>query len=155
MFILKIVLLTLIIYSTISTLVFILSKENEEIIIFFGLGIVGTILYFICRTFGKIRKYFKYHYKKRSIFQDKTGNKYICSVNEASDIMCLQSYIIIKRYAHQSEWEGLPEIPKDVILQSKRTCKYCKYDDMCGEEYDYILCNHSENGIEYDKFEKK
>ncbi len=47
MFILKIVLLTLILYSTVSTLVFILSKENETIITFFGLGIVGTILYFI------------------------------------------------------------------------------------------------------------
>ena len=155
MFILKIALLTLILYYTVSTLIFILSKENEKIIIFFGLGIVGTILYFICRTIGKIRNYFKYHYKKRSIFQDKTGDKYISSVDEASDIMCLQSYKIIKRYAHQSEWKGLPEIPKDVILQSKRTCKYCKYDDECSKEYDHILCNRTENGIEYNKFEKK
>lgn len=154
MFILKIILLTLILYSTISTLVFILSKENEKLITFFGLGVVGTILYFICRTICKIRNYFKYHYKKRFIFQDKTGNKYICSVDEASDIMYLQLYKIIKRYAHQSEWKGLPKIPKDAILQSKRTCKYCKYDDKCGE-YDYILYNRSENGIEYNKFEKK
>lgn len=155
MFILKIVFLTLILYSTISTLVFILSKDNETIIIFFGLGIAGTILYFICRIIGKIRNYFKYHYKKRSIFQDKTGDKYICSIDQASDIIYLQSYKMVKRYANQSEWEGLPEIPKDAILQSKRTCKYCKYDDKCGE-YDDIKCNRTYNGIiEYNKFEKK
>ena len=41
---LYITLLTLIVYSTIATVIYILSGENEDILLLFGLGIIGLLL---------------------------------------------------------------------------------------------------------------
>ena len=42
--VLHIILSTLIIYSAIATVIYMLSGENENIILIFGLGIVGLLL---------------------------------------------------------------------------------------------------------------
>lgn len=159
---LYIVLITLIAYSIISTLAYIISKDNENVAIMFGLGIFGLSLWGILTVIRKINKKFKYHIGKRSIFKEKsTGNKYKCKVKNASDVEWISGYKIIKRYAPKSEWVDIPDFSKEFIENSKINCDHCKHNNagecMCDYPYDRVRCRHNEWGavIEFDKFEKK
>lgn len=159
MYTFKIILFTLIIYSIIATLSFIISKENEDILILFGLGIVGITLVSIIDAISLIANYFKYHAGKRSIFECiETGEKYKCKVKEAKDISWLSEYKLIKRYATKADWKSLPNFGEDIIEKSKKNCCNCKYDKECVCDFPYnrIKCKHDEYGtvIEFDKFEK-
>lgn len=157
-----IVLITLVAYSIISTLTYIISKDNEDIAIAFGLGIFGLTLCGILKIIRKIRDKFKYHIGKRSIFEEEsTGNKYKCKVKDASDVEWMSGYKIIKRYAEKSEWVDIPDFSNDFIKQSKINCDHCKYNNagecMCDYPYDGVRCKHDEWGavLEFDKFESK
>lgn len=157
-----IVLITLVVYSLVSTIVFIITKENEDITMGFGLGIVGLILIGITKTIRKIRNSFKYHIGKRSIFiEEKTGNKYKCKTRDTNDVCWVIGYSLIKRYATKSEWQNISDFSKEFIKNSKRNCDNCKYNDsckfnMCRKSLDTIRCQHDSFGIvtEFDKFEK-
>ena len=155
-----IVLLTLVIYSLIGTVSYIITKDNEDVAIAFGLGIVGLTLSAILKIIRKIINKFKYHINKRSIFEEKsTGNKYKCKVKDASDIEWIDDYQILKRYAQKSEWVNIPDFSKEFILNSKKNCNNCKHDKecMCDYPYDRVRCKHDEWGtvLEFDKFESK
>lgn len=158
-----IVLLTLIVYSLVCTVLYIITKENEDVAIAFGLGIVGLTLSVILKIVHKIINKFKYHINKRSIFeQTSTGNKYKCRVKDAEDIRCwIEGYKMLKRYATKSEWIGIPDFSKEFILNSKKNCDNCKHDNpsecMCDYPYDRVRCKHDERGavLEFDKFESK
>ena len=157
-----IVLLTLVVYSLISTVVFIISKENEDVIVAFGLGIVGLILAGLCRIIRWIIFKFKYRIGKRSIFEEtSTGNKYKCKVKDSNDIDWVPGYKMIKRYATKSEWINIPDFNKELIMRSKINCNNCKHDKpdecRCGYPYDRVKCKHDEWGavLEFDKFESK
>ena len=157
-----IVLITLVAYSIISTLTYIISKDNEDIAIAFGLGIFGLTLCGILKIIRKIRDKFKYHIGKRSIFEEEsTGNKYKCKVKDASDVEWMSGYKIIKRYAEKSEWVDIPDFSNDFIKQSKINCDHCKYNNagecMCDYPYDGVRCKHDEWGavLEFDKFASK
>ena len=155
-----IILLTLLIYSFVSTIVFVLTKENEDVAIAFGLGIVGLTLFCIVRIIYKIKNKFKYHVNKRSIFEEKsTGKKYKCKVKEASDVEWISGYKIVKRYAKKQEWIDIPDFSKEFIDKSKHNCDNCKYDKqcVCDFPYDKIKCKHDEYGIvvEFDKFAQR
>lgn len=63
--------ITLSIYSLISTIVYIVSGENENVIVAFGLGIFGLILIGVTKAINKIKDLYKYHIGKRSIFEEK------------------------------------------------------------------------------------
>lgn len=158
-----IVLITLIIYSLVSTVLFIITKENEDVAIAFGLGIVGLTLVGILQIIRKIANKFKYHIGKRSIFvEESTGNKYKCKVKDAEDIHhWVEGYKLIKRYAVKSEWIDIPDFSAEFISNSKKNCDNCKHDKpeecMCDYPYDRVRCKHDEYGrvLEFDKFEKK
>ena len=158
---LNIIIITLLIYSLITTIAYIISGENENVLIAFGLGIVGLFLLGICELIRKIRKLFKYRIGKRSIFEEDTiGGDWIkCKTKHTDDILWMpDNYKLIKRYASKSEWKGLPDFSKEFIEKSKRNCDHCKYDKecLCDFPYDKVKCKHNGYGtvIEFDKFEK-
>lgn len=116
-----IILTTLVVYSLVSTIVFIITKENEDIIMGFGLGIIGLILIGVTKIIRKIRNSFKYHIGKRSIFIEKsTGNKYKCKTKDTNDINWVSDYELIKRYATKSEWRNILDFSKEFIGNSKK-----------------------------------
>ena len=154
-----IVLITLVVYSLISTIIYLIA-DNEDIIIAFGLGITGLILTGIMKIIYKIRDLFRYHISKRSIFEEKSsGNKYKCKTSDTSDIQWVSGYKLIKKYASKYEWINIPDFSKTFVENSKRNCDRCKYDEECGGEHsnENIKCKHDECGkvLEFDKFEKR
>ena len=156
------VLITLIAYSIISTLAYIISKDNEDVAIAFGIGIFGLTLYGLLMIVCKIINKLKYHIGKRSIFvEESTGNKYKCKVKDASDVEWMVGYKMLKRYAKKSEWIDIPDFSKEFIEKSKINCDHCKYniagECMCDYPYDKVRCKHDEFGavLEFDKFKIK
>lgn len=154
-----IVVFTLVIYSTIGTIVFILSLENEDVGIAFGLGIVGLTLAGMIKIIRFIKCKFKYHIGKRSIFEEEfTGIKFKCKTKDAEDIMWVNGYKLIKRYATKPEWDGIPDFSEEFINKCKINCDNCKHDKECSDiDVNRIKCKHNEwgNVLEFDKFEKK
>ena len=154
------VLLTLLIYSLIATIVYIISGENDEILEAFGLGIVGLGFLGVVNTIRGIKHYIKYNCEKRSIIKKvSNGALYRCKTKDTEDIRCwVSGYELVKRYAPKSEWKGLPDFSKEFIDKSKRNCNHCKYDKECDCDfpYDNIKCKHDKYGLvlEFDQFEK-
>ena len=106
----KIAILTLVIYSLISTILFIITKENEDILCVFGLGICGWILWAVIRVIRKIINYFKYSMGKRAIVRDINTNKLYKTKSSNPIIWESSQYRIVKRYATKNEWKDLPSI---------------------------------------------
>lgn len=163
MSVLYIVIITLVAYSTIATLVYIISKENETVAIAFGLGVVGLTLAGVLNIIRAIKRQFKYNIGLRSIFLEaSTGNKYKCKVKDSEDIRCwVEGYDLLMRYAPISEYIDIPDFSKEFIANSKRNCDHCKHDVegecVCSYPYDGVRCKHDEYGrvLEFDKFESK
>lgn len=154
-----IILLTLIIYSLIATIVITATNENDNLILAFALGITGGIITLVICIIRKTYNYFKYHYNKRSIFEEiDTEQYYKCKIKDANDICWSSEYSLIRRYAPKSRWKDLPDFSKEFIEKSRRNCDHCRYDKecLCDFPYDKIKCKHNEFGrvIEFDKFEK-
>lgn len=154
-----IVLITLVVYSLISTIVYVITKGNEDVFFAFGLGITGLIMLGIMKAICKVRDLFKYRIGKRSIFEEEgTGNKYKCKLKDTKDVQYWTScYKLIKRYATKSEWVGIPDFSEEFMENSKKNCDHCKHDNECQREpYTRVKCKHDEYGcvIEFDKFEK-
>ena len=151
--------LTLIIYSLISTVVFVITKENEDVLAIFGLGIVGLVLLCITNIIYKIKNKLKYHINKRSIFEEvATGNKYKCKVSDSHNVDWVPGYRLVKRYASRSEYIDIPDFSKDFIEKSRKNCDNCKYNKECDYNYprNTIKCKNDYGIIiEFDKFEKK
>ena len=155
-----IILLTLVLYSFIATVGFIVSGENEDVAIAFGLGIFGLTLLGLCgvlrKIIGKLR-----NINKRSIFENRdTGEKFKCKLKYTHDIEWLKGYKLVRRYADKSEWECIPDFSEEFIINSKRNCDNCKHDKECTcDYYPYttIKCKHDEYGrvLEFDEFEEK
>lgn len=151
-------LMTLVLYSTISTLIFFIKKEDENVLLLAGLGIVGSIVTLIFETIGEINRLLKYHIGKRSIYENvHTNEKYKCKVSCNDDMDWNNDYKLIRRYAVKKEWDGIPDIPEDVIEKSKINCSNCKYYDWCGQFGHEVKCKTDFYGKveEFDKFEKK
>lgn len=154
-----IVLITLVAYSLVSTILY-LFTDNEDIVIVFGLGIVGLTLSGIMKIIHKIKNLFKYHIDKRSIFEEvSSGNKYKCKTGDTDDIQWVSGYKLIKRYACKSEYINVPNFTKTFIENSKKNCDRCKYDKECDGSHsnENIKCKHDEYGkvLEFDKFIKR
>ena len=154
-----IILLTLVIYSLICTIVYVVTNENEEVAIAFGLGGIGLSLSGLCKIYYKIKNKLKYHIGKRSIFEERaTGKKYKCKTKDACDIEWLADYKIVKRYADKNIWKDIPDFSEEVIACSKINCDNCKYVHDCNYEYpiNTVKCkNDCGTVIEFDKFEKR
>lgn len=154
-----IVLITLAIYSLVSTILYLIT-DNEDIVIAFGLGFVGLTLSGIMKIIHKIKNLFKYYIGKRSIFEEvSSGNKYKCKTSDTNDIQWVSDYKLIKRYAAKPEWTDIPDFNKEFVENSKINCDHCKHNKECECEYPYIKvrCKHDGYGtvLEFDKFEKK
>lgn len=154
--VLIIVVYTLIIYSFISTILFLSFKENETIYIYFGAGIVGLIFWGTTLLASKIMDLFKYHIGKRSIFKSNiTGEKYKCRVGYTRDIEYMNNNLtLIKRYAKKGEWVDIQNFSNEIIKNRKRNCSHCKYEDECGASFSEPKCKHDKYGsiLEYDRF---
>lgn len=156
-----IALTTLIVYSLISFLIYLITYENENVLFVFGLGIIGLIVVALSKIHHMITNQFKYHIGKRSIFENKeTGKKYKCKTKYTSDIMWSNVYKLVRRYATKLEYEGIPDFPDDFIKMSKVNCSHCKHNKKCDydyDKYDNVRCKHDDDCeiLEFDKFEKK
>lgn len=155
---LNIIIATLLAYSLISTLVYIILRENETVLEAFGLGIVGLLLSGIMAVVRKVIFQLKYRIGKRSIIEECNGLRYQCKPQDTDDITGWKDgYKLIKRYASKSEWKDLPAYSKEFIEECKRNCDHCKYNDECNRGKTYVKCEHDEYGvvIEFNKFEKE
>lgn len=138
---------------------YIISGEDEDVIVAFRLGIVGLSLLGITRIIFKIRNLFKCHIGKCSIFEEESsGNKYKCNTKDTNDIQWVSGYKLIRRYVAKSECVSIPDFSKSFVENSKRNCDHCKHDKGCECEYPYtkVRCKHDEfdTVLEFDKFEK-
>lgn len=155
-----IILITLVVYSLISTIMYIIVREDDVVLVVFGLGIVGLLFFAVIGIIQKIVKLFKYHINKRSIFEEESsGNKYKCKTSYTNDIRLVPGYKLIKRYVSKSECIDIPDFSKEFVENSKKNCDHCKYDKECECEYPYtkVRCKHDGYGtvLEFDKFVKK
>lgn len=71
----KLVLIIWFLYSLVSTILYI-AFDNDTITGLIAVGPVGWILSVIVVLVDKVRRFFKYHYKKMSIWDDGNGNLY-------------------------------------------------------------------------------
>ena len=163
--VLNIILLTLLSYSFIATMTYILSKENDDILAAFGLGCFGLSLVFIVRLIRKISKLIKYS-KLCSLYKEtNTGNVYKCKTKDSHNMDWMQDYEIVKRYKKITECEDIPWVSKEVLEKSRINCDNCIYDNVCDGSiysdgswnYHGIKCKHDKYGavVEFDKFVKK
>lgn len=151
---LTIVILTLFVYSIISTTIYLLSKQNEDVLEVFGLGIFGMILVGISKLYWNIKQFFRCNYQKRTLFQDnKTKTIYKCKNKDTHNIYW-GDYKLIKRYTKKNEWKDIPDLPDDVMKKLKINCENCIYNKDCEKN---VKCKHDNYGtvIEFDQFKKK
>lgn len=93
---LQVILATLIIYSAISSALYIALNENDNVLILFGLGITGILTFGIFWSGNKIRQILKYHAGKRSIFDNlDDGKRYKCRVGQAKNVQWLDNYKLV------------------------------------------------------------
>lgn len=127
----KIVIITLLIYSAISTAVYLISRQNDEILCHFGLGIVGNILVFICYVIDKIHHFIKYYNIRSIMCIESTGELRYCKLKDTSDIYLYhKGYKLKKRYAKKEEWKTLKPFDQEFINYCKRNCSRCIHDDV-------------------------
>lgn len=143
---------TLLIYSAISTVVYLLTDQNENILCHFGLGIVGNILVFVCYLINKIHRFIKYYNVRSIILVEDTGELKYCKLSDTEDIYFYhKGYKLKKRYAPKEEWKNLTTFDSSFILQCKRNCSHCIHDgNEC--DSDRGLCTDFDN---YEKFKQK
>lgn len=148
----KIVITTLLIYSAISTAIYLLTKQNDEILCHFGLGIVGNILVFICYVIDKIHRFIKYYNIRSIICIESTGELRYCKLKDTDDIYFYhKGYELKKRYAKKDEWKKLKPFEQEFIKYCKRNCGRCIHDDIeCDSNRG--ICTDYDN---YEKFQKK
>lgn len=111
-----IIFLTLLIYSGIATILFLLFDEKEDILFWFGLGIVGLGVVALAIIIRKLLKFFKYELGKRTIFVElETGNKYKCKTKERENYnFDIDGYKMVTRYAQKKEWKDIPDFPLEI-----------------------------------------
>ena len=155
---LNIIILTLLVYWTIATIVIVVSNENDDVIAAFAFGIVGGLLILVMSTLRKLLFYFKNRFRRCSVFQEEaTYKNYKCNPKYTDDVLWVQGYKLIRRYAHISEHKDIPYFSQEFIEQAQRNCEHCKYNDECERGKAYVKCKHDEWGVvtEFDQFEKK
>ena len=135
----KVVLIIWFVYSLIST-VLVLSLDRDTLTTFLATGPVGLVLFCILKLWYKIQTYFRYHYKKMSIWDDGNGNLYRAKPEMYQDIRyCKLSkgYKIVKRYATKSEWKDLPTFSDEFLKICLINCDRCIYIKECDKRRDH------------------
>lgn len=148
--------ITLLCYSGVATIVYLLAGQREEVAALFGLGIVGGIILLITKFGNALCGIYKYRIGKRSIFvEDSTGTKYKCKTAETDNIILwTEGYTLQKRYATKCEWQDVPDFNTDFLDTAKINCDNCKYDNECRK---HLKCTHDDFGavLEFNMFEKR
>lgn len=154
---LYVALITLVVYSAVSTLAYIVSEQNDEVLTIFGIGVVGLLLVLVVAVGEKVISIFKYRIGKRSIFEEKsTGNKYKCKTRNTDDIIEITSgYKLVKRYAKKDMWIDIPDFSKELIKDSRINCGNCLYRNDCANLLLKCTCDKYGNILQYDKFEER
>ena len=153
------VIITLLIHSLIGTIIYIVTNENDDFAAYYTIGIIGWIVSGFCYLVRLIKRW-NFNHDKRSIFEDKNGNRFYCKVKYANDFNW--HYDMIKRYATKDEWQDLTPFIKEQIELAQINCDRCKYDgsctfDMWRASLDKIKCKHDNFGMvtEFNKFDRK
>ena len=152
------VIIGLTVYSFISTITICITNEDEDVIMYFALGICGLILNCTCWCISKVIHWHKYHDKRSIIINKETMERKWCKLKDADDIIGWhEGYNFIKRYSDKSEWNKLESFSDEFIEWSKQNCDNCKYDKECGKGNYNIKCKHDiyDSVLEYDAFEFK
>lgn len=96
---LLIVIVTLLVYWTISTILFIVTNENDDVTLYLGIGLVGAAVIGFCWVVKKIIRWKKYHNKRSIILVEDTGEHKWCKLKDTNDIYAWhKGYKLIKRY---------------------------------------------------------
>lgn len=157
----KLVLIIWLLCSLVSTILYI-AFDNDTLTGLLAVGPVGWILSVIVILVDKVRRFFKYHYKKMSIWDDGNGNLYYVTPKMYWDIIhceLAKGYKLVKRYAPKSEWKDLQTFPDDFLEACLLNCKHCVHREECDANYEHgkpILCKvekYSGAIVEYDHYE--
>ncbi len=155
----SVILLTLIVYSAVTTAVYLISEQflspeiSDNVECFLAVGIAGVALWVVLAAVRGIKSLFGRHIGRRSIFEDReTGQRYKCRTGRADDFEALHGFRPVKRYAAKKEWRDVPDFPQDVEEASRKICRYCRHDDECDCE---VRCSRDEYGfLKHDRFER-
>lgn len=156
----KLVLIIWLLCSLVSTILYI-AFDNDTVTGLLAVGPVGWILSIICFLVNKIHRFFKYHFKKMSIWDDGEGNLYCVTPKMNQDIVhceLAKGYKLVKQYASKSEWKDLETFPDEFLEACLINCRHCVHRDGCDARYERglsILCKTNEIGciIEYDCYQ--
>lgn len=150
--VIKIIIITLLIYSSVSTMIYFFTNQNDDILCCFGLGIVGNALVLISYLISKVLHFLKYHNLRSIIRIEDTGELKYCKLSDTDDIYFYhRRYKLEKRYAKKEEWKNLSPFNSTFILSCKRNCNYCEHNRIeC--DSDRYLCQDFDN---YEKFQEK
>lgn len=137
-----IVVITLTVYSAISCVAYMISRENDDVLVFFGGGIVGWFIYATAATIRKLKGWYR-NKDKRSVIQCPNGELKYCLLRDADDIYCWHNgYSLKKRYADKNEWRHLNSFSKDDLQQFKKNCDSCIHNrkECSDESIEACLC---------------
>ena len=154
--------ITLFLHSFIGTVIYITSRENEDITEIWAIGVIGWVILGFFQIVMAVQKLIKHHTKRAIVENEETGIQYWCYSKDVDGLWHWRDgWKVIGRYMTKDKWQNLNYVGDNVIQDSKRNCGNCKYDGSCtfdyyGEVPDKIRCKHDERGIvtEFDKFEK-
>ena len=156
----KLVLIIWLLCSLVSTILYI-AFDNDTVTGLLAVGPAGWVLSVIVFLIDSVGRFFKYHFKKMSIWDDGNGNLYYVTPKMNWDIRhceLAKGYKLVKRYAPKSEWKDLKTFPDDFLEACLLNCKHCVHREECDandERGQSILCKTDEFGtiVVYDHYE--
>lgn len=145
-------------WSVLGTVTFLCTRENENVAIWFGMGVVGWVLMGAIKIIRHIKKAIS-RKGNRAVFENKkTGERNWANLKDTDDILWNGNYKLIQRYAPAEVWKQYKSFSQEFISASKDNCGNCKYERDCDRDYPYekVKCKNV-NGvvIEFDRFERK
>lgn len=157
----KLVLIIWFLYSLVATILYI-TLDNDTVTGLLAVGPVGWVLSVIVFLIDSVGRFFKYHFKKMSIWDDGNGNLYYVTPKMYWDIRhceLAKGYKLVKRYASKSEWKNLQTFPDEFLEACLINCRHCVHREECDVNYEHgkpILCKvekYSGAIVEYDHYE--
>ena len=157
----KVVIITLVIYSCIGLLIYIVTDGFSYALDLWGLGIFGLFFLCVCEFLCLIDFVKTYLVSKRrcSIFEEESSHeKFKCAVDDTGDVSRLPGYKLVADSILRKFCTEIPDIPIEVLHEARSTsCSYCKHGSVCCQNFRERWCSHDELGLilKYDKFERK
>lgn len=121
------IVLTLVTYSAISCIVYFITKDDERVLSYFGIGIVGLTFGVFLYAIDKFMKWRKYK-DKRSIIRCPDDSRKYCPIKCFDYFRWHRNYYGCKRYAEKEEWSTLDPFTKEELELLSRNCENCSHD---------------------------